>query len=258
MCMFFHSEPFDREHFSYQISAMNKLSLSVAMGILCLTGLASAQSPAPELAAYTEQFSQSKSVPCDEVKLALAGVTSQEPRKIAAIIEAAAAVWPAQLKTVLACASEAHPLWAPLMTAAAVGQQPGEVNGLREAALAGLAKAAGRNPSSKVVIDGKGVVGKEVVPGKTPIPDALDPEDDRFGNGWMNLSPSQYAALVQAVNVAAATALRNGPVNAWLWDAAIDTTAIKKAIRLVLDPLVNVPIQIPAPEGEQEVVTPIN
>ena len=213
-------------------------------------------------APYVAAFSKPGVSASTEVSHALAALNSTQPKAIAGVIEAAAQVWPTQLPSLLSRASEANPVWAPLMTAAAVGARPVDAVILRASAVAGLERAASLSstpvtlarPAAKTLVAGKEIVGKAPV-GKEPVGKETIPpeelEDDFYrGPGWMNLTPAQFAQLIQAINVAAATALRNGMVGNWLFDRVIETTVNKRIISIVLDPVSEVPPQIP------EVVSP--
>ena len=225
---------------------MKFLVLTAITGILALNGPARAEPAAQGVTTYAESFAASKQDPWIVVQTTLASLTSAQPKAIAGVIEAVAQVWPDRLRDILGKASQTYPRWAPLMTAAAVGQKPGDVAGLRTAALQGLARSSaaqhgssGPNAIGKQVV-GKEIVGKEIV-GKEPVTGEID-ELLHLGAGPLTLA--QYARLARAVELAALIASRNGPVNNWLWDGTINIGVVKKVVRLVLDPLVDGPIKV--------------
>ena len=220
--------------------------------------LAAAGGAPPPSAPYVAAFSKPGTSASAEVSRALASLDSSQPKAIAGVIEAAAQVWPDQLPSLLSRASEANPVWAPLMTAAAVGARPVDAVILRAAAISGLERAA--SPASTPVTvpgsvaqspgSGKGVIGKAPV-GKEPVgKESIASEEPANelpgyrGPGWMNLTPVQLAQLIQAINVASATALRNGTVGNWLFDGVIETTVNKRILRIVLNPISEDPPQV--------------
>lgn len=229
--------------------------------------------PTPSLSApYLEAFSKPGVLASRKVSQALAALDASQPKSIAGVIEAAAEIWPQQLPGLLSQASEANPRWAPLMTAAAVGARPVDAVALRAAAISGLDRAraqANLPPAAPAPpLPGQGGVGKELL-GKEPVgkePVGKEPVDKEpvdkepvggmagsRGPGWLDLTPSQYDQLVQAINVATATALRNGLVGNWLFDGLINTTVDKRR-PIILNPF-DPPLRLPIDPGA--VVTPI-